>query len=334
MAMALEEGISTEEERFYDPGYRIVDGEKIKCWKLTGHGSQTLTEGLCNSCNSVLVDLALRLGKDKLYKYFEKFGFGSSLGVDFSGESAGILMNIDSAKRVDYARMGFGQAIAVTPLQLISAISSVLNGGKLLKPYFVKSITDANGDVIATNSTTVINETISNNTCERIKVMLEAVISKSYGIETFIPGYKIAGKTGTSQKYSDGAINNKFVSSFVGAFPADKPEYVLLVIADEPSSGHYYGSIVATPYAKKIFEGIIDYKGYQPNPDTIAEDTAKLERNIMLPNLVGLSITEAASVLTKLGLLYEIENSGDKVVAQYIPPNTYVYKGAVILLTT
>lgn len=334
MAMALEEGVSTESEHFYDPGYRIVDGEKIKCWKLTGHGSQTLTEGLCNSCNSVFVDLALRLGKERLYDYYKTFGFGNLLNIDFTGESKGILMDIDTAKKVDYARMGFGQAIAVTPIQLITAICSVLNGGNLYRPYFVKSISDASGNVVATNEPTLINKTVSSETSERIKTMLEAVISQSYGIETFIPGYRIAGKTGTSQKYEAGAINNKYVSSFVGAFPANDPEYVVLVIADEPSSGHYYGSIVATPYAKTIFEGIIKYKNIEPNGETIEEDTAKLEKNILLPNLVGLSITEACSTLTKLGLLYEIENVGDKVVAQFTPPNTYVYKGAVILLTT
>lgn len=334
MAMALEEGVSTENERFYDPGYRIVDGDKIKCWKLTGHGSQTLTEGLCNSCNSVLVDLALRLGKEKLYEYYEKFGFGDRLGVDFMGESGGILMNIDSAKKVDYARMGFGQAIAVTPLQLITAICSVLNGGELLKPYFVKGMTNVNGVEISNTEKTVLSKTISSDTSERIRVMLEAVISQSYGIETFIPGYKISGKTGTSEKFSDGAKNDKFISSFVGAFPADDPEYVLLVVADEPSSGHYYGSIVATPYAKTIFQGIIDYKNYQPNKDTIADDTARLEKDIQMPNLVGLSITEATNILTRLGLLYEIENDGLFVIDQFVPPDTFVYKGAVIVLTT
>ena len=334
MAMALEEGISTETENFYDPGYRIVDGEKIKCWKLTGHGSQNLTEGLCNSCNSVFVDLALRLGKEKLYEYFEKYGFGKLLGVDFTGESGGILMNMESAKKVDYARMGFGQAIAVTPIQLITAICSVLNGGNLLKPYFVKNVTDASGNIVAENTTKVLNTTVSKNTSDRIKTMLEAVISKSYGIETFIPGYKISGKTGTSQKYDANGINNKYISSFVGAIPADNPEYVLLIVADEPSSGHYYGSIVATPFAKTIFEGIINYKGYAPNEKTLQTDQEKMEKNILLPNLVGLSITEACATLTKLGLLYEIENEGGFVTNQFTPPNTYVYKGAVILLTT
>ena len=278
--------------------------------------------------------MALRLGKERLYDYYKTFGFGNLLNIDFTGESKGILMDIDTAKKVDYARMGFGQAIAVTPIQLITAICSVVNGGNLYRPYFVKSISDASGNVVAKNQPTLINKTVSSETSERIKTMLEAVISQSYGIETFIPGYRIAGKTGTSQKYEAGAINNKYVSSFVGAFPANDPEYVVLVIADEPSSGHYYGSIVATPYAKTIFEGIIKYKNIEPNGETIEEDTAKLEKNILLPNLVGLSITEACSTLTKLGLLYEIENDGDKVVAQFTPPNTYVYKGAVILLTT
>ena len=163
-ATAIEEGVTNPNEGFYDPGYRIVDGEKIKCWKLIGHGQQTMTDGLCNSCNSVLVDLALRLGKDNLYKYFSKFGFGDKLGVDFFGESGGILMNKDGAKKVDYARMGFGQAIAVTPLQLISAICSVINGGELLKPYFVKSISDNAGNEISNVRKTVLNRTISKDT--------------------------------------------------------------------------------------------------------------------------------------------------------------------------
>ena len=153
-------------------------------------------------------------------------------------------------------------------------------------------------------------------------------------METFIPGYRISGKTGTSQKYENGKISNKFISSFIGAFPADDPEYVILIIADEPSSGHYYGSIVATPYAKIIFQGIIDYKNIQPNGTTVESDLQRLEKNILLPDLVGKSLTEAGSILASLDLLYEVENDGDTIIAQFTPPNTYVYAGAVILLTT
>lgn len=332
-ATALEEKVTTPNEGFYDPGYRIVDGEKIKCWKLIGHGQQTMTDGLCNSCNSVFVDLALRLGADTMYEYFEKYGFGSPLGVDFLGEASGILMDKESAKRVDLARMGFGQAIAVSPIQLITAICSVLNGGNLLKPYFIKEVTDVNGKMVYHNQPTVLNKTISEGTSAQIREMLEKVVTKSNAINAFIPGYRVSGKTGTSQKYEDGKIVQKYVSSFVGAFPADKPEYVVLVIADEPSAGNYFGSVVATPYAKLIFEGIINYKQFKPT-ENVEEEEKLLEKNIQMPNLVGLSLTEAVAKLTSLGLQYEIAGEGEFVKNQTPPPNTMVFKNSIVVLDT
>lgn len=332
-ATAIEEKVTTPNEGFYDPGYRIVDGEKIKCWKLIGHGQQTMTDGLCNSCNSVFVDLALRLGTDKMYEYFKKYGFGSPLGVDFSGEAGGILMNKDNVKRVDLARMGFGQAIAVSPIQLISSICSVLNGGKLYKPYFIKEIVSGTGELVARNTATVLNNTISETTSATIREMMERVVTKSNAINAFIPGYRVSGKTGTSQKYEDGRIVPKYVSSFVGAFPADKPDYVVLVIADEPSMGNYFGSVVATPYAKLIFEGIIKYKKYEPVLDVEVEKQ-KLERDVKMPNLVGLSLTEAVSKLTTLGLQYEIAGEGEVVLGQTPPPDTFTFKNSVVILNT
>ncbi len=332
-ATALEEKVTTPNEGFYDPGYRIVDGEKIKCWKLIGHGQQTMTDGLCNSCNSVFVDLALRLGADTMYEYFEKYGFGSPLGVDFLGEASGILMDKESVKRVDLARMGFGQAIAVSPIQLITAICSVLNGGNLLKPYFIKEVTDVNGKMVYHNQPTVLNKTISEDTSAQIREMLEKVVTKSNAINAFIPGYRVSGKTGTSQKYEDGKIVQKYVSSFVGAFPADKPEYVVLVIADEPSAGNYFGSVVATPYAKLIFEGIINYKQFKPT-ENVEEEEKLLEKNIQMPNLVGLSLTEAVAKLTSLGLQYEIAGEGEFVKNQTPPPNTMVFKNSIVVLDT
>ena len=229
-AMALEEKLTNPNDRFYDPGYRIVDGQKIKCWRLHGHGSQTMTDGLCNSCNAVFVDLALRLGEEKLYSYFEKFGLGNKLNVDFPGESGGIIMNRETAQKVDLARMGFGQAIATTPLQLINEICSVVNGGVLLKPYYVNKITNSLGVIIKENSKTELNRVISTNTSDTIKMMFEEVIKKANGVNAFIPGYRVAGKTGTSQKYENGKINGKYVSSFVGGFPADNPKYICLMM--------------------------------------------------------------------------------------------------------
>lgn len=332
-AMALEEGLTSPNDRFYDPGYRIVDGQKIKCWRLHGHGSQNMTEGLCNSCNSVFVDLALRLGENKLYEYFDKFGLGSSLGVDFPGESGGIIMDRELAQKVDLARMGFGQAIAVTPIQEINAICSVVNGGTLLKPYYCSKITNSNDVVISENSRTELNKVVSTKTSETIKYMFEEVIKKANGINAFIPGYRVAGKTGTSQKYENGKINGKYVSSFVGGFPADDPEYMCLVVVDEPSSGAYYGSIVATPYAKKVFEGIIEYKNIQPTGDVDA-DNKLIEETITMPNLVGKSLSEAASILATLNLQYEIEGDGGVVLRQTPPPNTKVRERAIVLIGT
>lgn len=332
-ATALEEKVTNPNEGFYDPGYRIVDGEKIKCWKLIGHGQQTMTDGLCNSCNSVFVDLALRLGTEKMYSYFKKYGFGDTLGVDFLGEAQGILMNKEKVKTVDLARMGFGQAVAVSPIQLITAICSVVNGGKLYKPYFINQITDVNGKLVAQNTPTVLNRTVGENTSATIRSMLERVVTKSNAIEAFIPGHRVSGKTGTSQKYEGGRIVQKYVSSFVGAYPADNPDYVVLVIADEPSMGNYFGSVVATPYAKLIFKGIIDYKQYKPTQDVNADEKL-LEKNIKMPNLVGLSLTDAVSKIVSLGLQYEIAGEGDVVVSQTPPPDTFVYKNSVVIINT
>ena len=332
-AMALEEGLTNPNDRFYDPGFRIVDGQKIKCWRLHGHGSQNMTEGLCNSCNSVFVDLALRLGEDKLYEYFDKFGFGESLGVDFPGESGGIVMNRETAQKVDLARMGFGQAIAVTPIQLINAICCVVNGGTLLKPYYCSKITNSNNMVISENSKTEVSKVISTQTSDTIKMMFEEVIKKANGVNAFIPGYRVAGKTGTSQKYENGKINGKYVSSFVGGFPADDPEYICLVVVDEPSSGAYYGSIVATPYAKEVFEGIIEYKNILPTGD-VENDQKLCEENITMPNLVGKSLAEAVSILSTLNLQYELDGNGGIVLKQTPAPNTKVRERAIIVLET
>ncbi len=332
MASAVEEGVAHLTDHFYDPGYRIVDGEKIKCWKLTGHGSQTLSQGLCNSCNSVFVDLALKLGKDRMYEYFDLFGLGNTLGVDFLGESSGLLMNKESAKTVDYARMGFGQAVAVSPLQLITAFCSVVNGGKLMQPYFVKEIYDDNGAVVYKNSPKLIKNTVSQKTSEIMQVMVEDVVKQYSGINAFIPGYRVGGKTGTTQKYANGKISGTYIASFVGTFPAINPDYVVLILADEPSAGSYYGSVVATPYAKQIIEEIIKYKNYAPN--NLEEDLKRLEKTISMPNLIGKNVFEAVEILNNLGLQCEIQGEGKQVVAQTPPEGTMLYKNAMVVIST
>ena len=331
MASAVEAGVAHLSDRFYDPGYRIVDGEKIKCWRLSGHGSQTLTEGLCNSCNAVFVDLALRLGKDRMYDRFKVYGLGETLGIDFMGESGGILMNKSTAKTVDVARMGFGQAVAVSPLQLITAFSSVVNGGKLMQPYFVKSVKDGNGAIMYEKSPNVIRTTISTKTSDIMKTMVEQVVKQYSGFNAFIPGYRVGGKTGTTQKYENGRISGKYIASFVGTFPADNPDYVILILADEPSGSSYYGSVVATPYAKQVIENIIKYKNYPA--DNLEDDLKLVEKNIRIPNVVGMEINKAVYMLQQLGLFVEIEGEGSEVREQFLPAGEMVSKNSIVILT-
>ncbi len=329
MASAISAGVAHLTDHFYCPGYNIVDGQKIKCWKSVGHGSEDLTDGLCNSCNTVFTTLALRMGLDRMYEYFEKFGLGKKTGIDFLGESGGIIMNKDNVQNVDLARMGFGQAIAVTPLQLITAIAACVNGGKLLKPYMVSKTYSDDGLILEENSPTVIGQVISKEVSDIINDMLEETVSKA-GKYTFLEGYEIGGKTGTTQKYEDGKIAGTYVSSFIGTYPASNPEYIVLIVVDEPGTGAYYGSVVASPYAKEIFADIIQQKNIQPDDPKYVP----LERNIEMPNLVGKSLTDACIELKKLGLNFEIQGDGGFIIEQLPPPKTLLYKGQYVYLIT
>ena len=331
MASAIELGYANLNDTFFDPGYRMVDNEKIKCWKLMGHGFQTLSEGLCNSCNSVFVDLALRMGKDNVYQMFETFGIGSCLGVDFLGESAGIVMDYDYSKTVDIARMGFGQAVAMTPLQLINSICSIVNGGTLYQPYFLKSMMDSNRDVVYQKYAKKLGTTISEETSKIMRQMMIDVIKQYSGYYAFIPGYDVGGKTGTSQKYLDGKLSGEYIASFVGVFPGNEPDYVVLIVVDEPSGASYYGSIAATPYAKMIIENIIDYKGYEPvRPEEIEEGSS--EKKVVMPSVIGMDVYGAIVFLENLGLQVEIQGDGAYVTSQFPIENTEVIHNGIVMI--
>lgn len=327
-AAALEEGKTNLNDRFYDPGYRIVDGQKIKCWKTIGHGSEDLVDGFINSCNSVFMDLALRMGTNSFYSYLKKFGIGSKTGIDIASESSGILMKQSSVKNVDLARIGFGQAVAVTPIQIITAFCAAINGGELLQPYLVKSATDSQGNVVLENNKTVKTRVISQNTSNLINNLLENVATKR-GKTTFVDGFRIGGKTGTAQKYENGTIaRGKYVSSFFGTYPADNPEYAMLLLVNEPSSGVYYGSVVAAPYAKEIFSGIFEAKNIK------SQDVQQKQKEyVEMPNLVGLSLVETCEKLVTMGLNYELDGEGGKVVAQFPPTGTILEKYSTVQIS-
>ena len=321
MAATLEESKANENSRFYCGGSTTVDGQRIKCWRSIGHGSQTLSEGLANSCNCVFVDLALRLGLDTFYNYFSSFGLGQKTGIEISGESSGIIMNKDRAKRVDLARMGFGQAIAVTPLQLITAVCAAVNGGTLYKPYLIDKIVSPDGVTVEESAVTPVRQVVSKQTSATLNAMLEGVVSKT-GKYTFVPGYEIGGKTGTSQKYENGTIaRGKYVSSFIGTYPASNPEYVLLLMVDEPGTGAYYGSVVASPYAKEIFSGMFEYLNIEPDDPALASAEVA---TVTMPDLINKTLTEAVTTLVSLGLSYEIDGEGLTITNQLPPAGTNV----------
>ncbi len=240
---------------------RMVDGTTIKCWsdhQNGKHSNQTLAEALNNSCNPCFVDLALALGKETFYEYLKAFQFGKATGIDFSGESIGMLLPESIVRDCDLARIGFGQTIAVSPLQLACAVASAVNGGYYYAPRLVKEIFSQDGRVKENTETKLLHRTVSEETSGILSSMLEGVVRDGSGKKAYIEGYRVAGKTGTAQKYENGRIaQGKYVSSFVGYFPANAPKYLALIIVDEPQ-GSYYGSTVAAPCAKDIFQGIID----------------------------------------------------------------------------
>ena len=246
---------------------RTVDGTTIRCWSdhANGkHSNQTLAEALNNSCNPCFVDIALSLGKETFYDYLAAFNFGRATGLDFSGEAIGMLLPESTLRDCDFARIGFGQTIAVTPLQLACASAAAVNGGKYYAPRLVSEIVDESGAVIERTSPVLLSQPISEEASKMLTSMLEGVVRDGSGKKAYIEGYRVAGKTGTAQKYEDGHIaQGKYVSSFIGCFPANSPKYLALVIVDEPQ-GAYYGSTVAAPCAKQIFEGIIDTLNIPP----------------------------------------------------------------------
>ena len=248
---------------FNSSRFRFVDGRKIKCWSTHEngkHSNERLAEALNNSCNPCFVDIALSLGKDTMYSYLEAFGFGKVTGVDYPGEAIGMLVPEGAVTNGDLARIGFGQTIAVTPLQLAAAVSASVNGGVYYEPYFVSEIYDKNGKICEIINPKEVGRVISEKASETLRGYLEDVVTKGSGKQAYIDGYSVGGKTGTAQKYENGRIaQGKYVMSFIGFFPSDNPQYLALAIVDEPVGGRY-GSTVAAPLVKEVFQGIIECK--------------------------------------------------------------------------
>lgn len=252
---ALESGSVSLEDRFFCTGYKIVEDRRIRCHKTSGHGAESFVDGLMNSCNPVFIETGLRTGVDVLYDYFEKLGLMEKSGIDLPGEAGSIMHEKENVGEVELATISFGQSFQITPVQMLRAVSAVINGGYLIKPHFGLRIVSESGHIYGLNNTTkkrVIGQKVSNE----MKVLLEKVVAEGTGRKCYIEGYRIGGKTATSQKLPRGS--GKYIASFIGFAPADEPKIIGIVIINEPK-GAYYGGTVAAPVMREIFENVLPY---------------------------------------------------------------------------
>ena len=326
-AAALDSGVTTPEDGFYCSGKIKVDGDTIKCWG-SPHKAETMAQALQNSCNPVFVELALRMGAQRFYQYLHAFGLGSKTNIDLQGEESGILIPVNSVKNVDLARIGFGQSVAVTPIQLLTAACSVLNGGRLMRPYLLKEAVSPDGTVLYRTSPKVVSTPISEGTSLTMRKLLEDVVAVGGAKNARIPGYRIGGKTGTAQVYKDGRIvRNVHIGSFLGFAPADDPRIALLVIVDEADTPVDYGGTTAAPFARQILEDVLPYLGYQPDE---GEDSEPLQ----VPDVTGQPLWEARRVLSSMGLKVLDDGGSGSVTAQMPSAGATLRNGGQMMLYT
>lgn len=303
-SMALEEGETNIDETFTCTGSINVSGTTLKCWRYYNpHGTQTLEEAVGNSCNPVFVKLAQRIGINKFYNYLETFGISEKTGIDFPGEGTSILQNKSTAGPVGLATMGYGQGVAVTPIQLITAISSLGNDGKLMQPRLVKALVDENGDTVKEFDTKVVRQTVSEKTADEMCDIMEYVVDKGGAGTAKVEGYRVGGKTGTANKAKNGGYSEQTYSSFIGMAPMDDPQVAVLVIVDNPK-GVKFGSQTAAPGAKLILEDTLRYLDLQPKLTKEQQKELNADQ-VTVPDLTGEGLEEAIGILGGLSLNYE-----------------------------
>ena len=329
---ALEEGVMTLEDRFFDPGYAMVDGVRIRDWKAGGHGDQSMLEVIMNSCNPGFIELGMRLGKEKLFEYIKAYGFNEKTGVDMLGESQGIIFNPDNIGNVELATSSFGQGNSVTPIQLVTAVSAAVNGGNLMQPYIVKRmIHPYTNEILYERQPTIKRQVISQETSDTMRYALEMVGAQGSGKGAYIDGYRVGGKTGTAQKARNGAyVSGEYILSFVGIAPMDDPQLVVYVAIDNPKNTIQYGGVVAAPIARSILAEALPYIGVEPREEQIEKKYNWLDTQyVTIPDFVG---QEKKNIETSY--LYNIEyyGEGTKVISQQPEAYTRTIEGGTIRL--
>jgi stage V sporulation protein D (sporulation-specific penicillin-binding protein) len=315
LAAAIEENLYRENDSFFCGGSTVVAGHTIRCWTSDqgGHGSIDFLQAVLSSCNPAFVSLGEKLGAQKLFEYIRAFGFGARTGIDYPGEGTGLIFSLEQVGPLELATTSFGQGISVTPLQQVMATSAIANGGYLMRPYFVKEITDPEHQTIEIKTPEVIRQVISNDTSRRIALIMEKVVEEGSGSNAIIEGYRIAGKTGTAQKVGPegGYISGEYILSFIGFAPLDNPRILLYIAVDGAKRGPQWGSQVSAPLFRNIMQDVLSY--LEIPPEKIAKEEVRFTE---VPNLKGLTVDEAGALLDTEGLVLKLVGSEGVIMDQ------------------
>ena len=334
LSAALNENlIDLENDHYYDSGRISVENARIKCWKAGGHGEETFLQVVENSCNPGFVVMGQKIGKEKLFEYIKKFGFGNKTGVDLNGEAKGILFNLDKVGPVELATTSFGQGVSVTPIQQITAVSAAINGGTLYKPYIVKSINEPETNtVVKLNKPVKVRNVITPDTSKKVRYALESVVTNGTGRNAFIDGYRVGGKTGTAQKVKDGHyMSGNYIVSFMGFMPANNPEIIVYVAIDNAKGITQYGGTIAAPIVRNILKDSIDILKIK-KPSGASEKNYNFNelKYITVPSVIGNDLKSAKEVLK--GFKIEYSGSGNKIFYQTPNAGERVLEGSTVKL--
>lgn len=334
LAASLEEKIvDLDKDTFTDTGGITVEGATLHCWKHGGHGTQTYLQVVENSCNPGFVNLGLKLGKDTLFNYIDKFGFGEKTGVDLNGEASGIIFDTNKIGDLETATTAFGQGVSVTPIQQITAVSAAINGGNLYKPYIVKSLNEPEtNSVILQNEKQVVRKVISEETSEKVRYALESVVTNGTGRPAFIDGYRVGGKTGTAQKVKDGRyMVGNYIVSFIGFLPADDPQVIVYIAVDNAKGVTQYGGTIAAPIAKNVLKDSISALNIEKRSDAAEKKYNYTDKKYAtVSNVIGMTPNEAIKALKP----FKVEFSGTGNTISYQSPSSgeRIYEGETVRL--
>lgn len=327
-SMALEEHVVSDSDTFNCPGYKIVGNRRISCWRSIGHGTQSLSKAIQNSCNPAFMEIGARVGNQKFMDYFKGFGFMDRTGIELKGEATGIFHDPKKFNEVELATSSFGQSFQVTPLQMLAGASAVANDGMLMWPHVIKGYTDKDGNVVQSFAPKTVRQVVSKDTSAKVRMLLEQVVSVGTAKNAYVAGYRVAGKTGTSEKLPRN--NGKYIASFVGFAPADNPQVACLVLLDEPMGDQHMGGVIAAPVVGKIMEDVLRYLNIEPQ--YTQEELDKLETPV--PDVKDLNVDEAQKILTNKKLKYSIQGDGKTILGQMPKAGARVNVNSIITLYT